>query len=416
MDRTKAQHGSDTVTRDSILDLNPSNQGLVTYHCTEPRLNIRTNSTIKLDLPPLPLLHLAAQEGFLPAAEILLSYGADLELPDSSLRTPLAIAAAEGRSDMTKYLLSKGASVDTLDSHGWTPIMLAAARQSLDVVQILESHGANTTQLDAQGRTLLHLSVAFGNSPSVFHHLLRRGFNPYALDNNGRCPLHIAISRGSGFQPGVWDSGLLLSMPDGPFNVFSDFVFTMEPAALPRLFRCMPRNKADVLINRSERGRRSPVCALAVTGNVEAFRMLLRLGVDMEVEGSEHGTPLMEAAVNGRLEVVKMLVRYGVRTAYVGELGVVRNVFAVCRAHPRIRRWLLVGRFVEQRRLEYGVEAEGQVTSLWSGPGLLRFQLPPEALQRRDESMLEYAVRLCKFNKGLTGGDLRGGRGTGYIR
>ncbi|KAM7200759.1 Ankyrin repeat-containing domain protein [Rhypophila sp. PSN 637] len=247
-----------------------------------------------LVVEPFPLLHLAAQEGLLPAAEILVSHGADMELLDGNLRTPLAIAAAEGKLYMTKYLLDRGAMVDPLDRYGSTPLMLAAARQSLDVVETLEAHGADMSKLDAQ----------------VFHHLLRRGLDPCAPDNIGRCPIHLVISRGPGFRSGVWDMGLLLPLLDGPFNVLSDLVFSMEPSALPRLFRCLPRDKAEVLINQPGPGRdrRSPLCALAITGDVATFQVLLRLGVDVEVKGSEHGTPLMAASAHGRLELVKLLV------------------------------------------------------------------------------------------------------------
>jgi ankyrin repeat protein len=35
---------------------------------------------------------------------------------------------------------------------------------------------------------------------------------------------------------------------------------------------------------------------------------LLELGADMELEGSDYGTPLMAAATYGRLDVVKVLV------------------------------------------------------------------------------------------------------------
>ncbi|KAM7191966.1 Ankyrin repeat-containing domain protein [Naviculisporaceae sp. PSN 640] len=403
-----------TVVNDAlgcILDLNLPNDGLDMHNWKEP-----TSATIDSSWTRLPLLHSAAQDGFLPAAEILVSYGADIELPDDNLRTPLAIAAAEGKPDMANFLLNKGALVDPLDRYGWTPLMLAAARQSLDVVEILEAHGADTRRLDPQGRSLLHLSVAYGNSPAVFHHLPRRGSDPYALDNLGRCPLYMAISRGGRFRSGIWDMGLLLGMPDepdGPFNVLSDVVFSMDgPSALPRLFRCLPRDKARMLVNRKGRmpGRRSPLCAVAITGNVEAFRMLLRMGVDVEVEGSEHGTPIMEAAAHGRLKLVRLLVRHGAKLVYVNDLGKARNIFDVCRGHPRVQKWLLVGRFTEQRnkllRAQGGIDGQGslfpEILLPWSGPGVFRYVLPPEERQRQGESMLAYAARLAMFKARLS--------------
>lgn len=189
------------------------------------------------------------------------------------------------------------------------------------------------------------------------------------------------------------------------------------PSALPRLFRCLPKDRGEMLVNQAGRApnKRSPLCAVAITGNVEAFRVLLRLGVDAEIEGSEHGTPIMEAAAHGRLELVKLLVRHGAKTVYCvsSDPGVpeVRNVFDVCRGHPRVQRWLLVGRFTEQRsRLlpesRYGGDSIETSFLPWCGPGVFRYLLPPEERQRQGESMLGYAARLARFKKRLSSREL----------
>jgi len=71
---------------------------------------------------------------------------------------------------------------------------------------------------------------------------------------------------------------------------------------------------------------------------MEAFRIIPRLGVDVEVEGPKHGTTIMEAAAHGRLELVKL--SEWASTVYMSDDDVVRNPFSVslCRAHPRVRR------------------------------------------------------------------------------
>lgn len=74
--------------------------------------------------------------------------------------------------------------------------------------------------------------------------------------------------------------------------------------------------------------------------------MLFDAGADVELEGGDHGTPLMGACAAGRLEVVKALVRKGASTSYRKD-GKLFSALSTARLHPNVIRWLLVGRFME---------------------------------------------------------------------
>lgn len=86
------------------------------------------------------------------------------------------------------------------------------------------------------------------------------------------------------------------------------------------------------------------------------MNVLLEAGAQLELEGSEHGTPLMAACAAGRLAAVKVLVARGARTSYVKD-GQRYSAPLAAKYHPEVRRWLLVGRFLEgPKLLTYSVE------------------------------------------------------------
>ena len=84
---------------------------------------------------------------------------------------------------------------------------------------------------------------------------------------------------------------------------------------------------------------------------------LLNVSADIEVEGGEHGAPLMAACAAGRLLTVKTLVAKCARTSYNNVDGITRGVLRAAKSHPEVREWLLVGRFRDGPRLLEGGES-----------------------------------------------------------
>ena len=82
-------------------------------------------------------LMLAALEGHLPAARMLLQRGASVGLTNSYGRTALMMAAAVGHYPMVKLLLSVGAATDSVDSWGRDAADWAEARGHSQLVPFL---------------------------------------------------------------------------------------------------------------------------------------------------------------------------------------------------------------------------------------------------------------------------------------
>ena len=138
----------------------------------------------RLDAPcPLGSLpiHLAAAHGWLDVLEALLAADANVEsrtvaISDSMWRmsapahaeptfgqTPLAVAAREGRIDAARLLLRHGAALKATDSNGRTPLHTAAApwwQENAKLAALLIAGGADVHARDGDGRTPLDLAKA----------------------------------------------------------------------------------------------------------------------------------------------------------------------------------------------------------------------------------------------------------------
>jgi ankyrin repeat protein len=90
------------------------------------------------------LLHLAAEKGDLPAAELLLRSGADVNARAHGNQTPLHLVALENDiPEVVELLIGHGANLEAVDGDGQTPLMYAAHRgPGAAVVEALLRHGA----------------------------------------------------------------------------------------------------------------------------------------------------------------------------------------------------------------------------------------------------------------------------------
>lgn len=124
-------HGCTTLGRQSIQDGDVASvRGLL----DQGRIGVDTRyDGFNSDWSPL---HVAAQYGQIPVAELLLARGARLEQIASIGYTPLAKAAQHGQLDMVKFLVARGANINTATRRG-TIISLAATAGHAEVAEFL---------------------------------------------------------------------------------------------------------------------------------------------------------------------------------------------------------------------------------------------------------------------------------------
>src|SRR5258705_2837690 len=89
------------------------------------------------------ILHDMAQKGFLDKAELLIRYGADLNLIDKAYQsTPIGLAARWGKIAMVKYLLKQGVDANKAGASWARPLAWAKKKGHVDIEKTLRDAGA----------------------------------------------------------------------------------------------------------------------------------------------------------------------------------------------------------------------------------------------------------------------------------
>lgn len=102
-------------------------------------------------------LHLAAFFGNKDVEQILLTRGAQIDIPSRSKasfgNSPLQAAAAMGQSEIVRLLLDNGANPNFVQQPGLlTPLHIAASRKDIEIVRLLVERGASIESVSADGR------------------------------------------------------------------------------------------------------------------------------------------------------------------------------------------------------------------------------------------------------------------------
>ena len=141
-------------------------------------------------------LHLAAINARITSAKVLLAEGANPNLGDERGRTPLHCAVHAGSMDVVRLLLQSGCNVNALDKSDSLAIHYAAAENKLTMVEVLLLKGSKVIISDVEGRTPLHMAVATGNC-DILRLLTLHGCSVNEYDKYGQTPLHMAAEIGN---------------------------------------------------------------------------------------------------------------------------------------------------------------------------------------------------------------------------
>ena len=234
----------------------------------------------------LAALVLAAREGDLASAKLLVEAGADVNQVTNYGWSPLLTATNNRNYKLGKYLVDQGADVNLANKGGWTPLYLATDNRNieggdfpvpkpdidhLEYIRFLLEHGANPNlrvKDNTLTRTIFTMQWFFESGATPFIRagqsgdvelmklLLAHGADPALVTDHGDTALTAAAGIG-------WVEGV-----------------TYEHSA---------------------------------KHNLEAVKMLLDLGLDPNWANKDGRTPLMGAALKGRNEVVHLLVDRGAK-------------------------------------------------------------------------------------------------------
>lgn len=351
-------------------------------------------------------LHVASRMDDEESAFMLTRFGANIDSRARHLRTPLHIAADRGSISVLKHLLACGANPHLRDSSNLTPAMLAVLGGQVEALIQLENHGVDITQPTRTGYSLLHLALESSSAPMVAY-LLQKGCRS-TKDTIGNFPIAL-IWRSSIQTKCLALNSAMATAEDadhidqlGACELILDGRTTLLKKLLKRL-SYQSRCRANISLQ-SYHNPGTPLCIAVVAGKVGTMALLVEFGADIEVKSWERGTPLMAACAAGCLCAVEFLVRQGARETYVNSE---RSYSALEEAKhfPEVRRWLLVDRYTQQRKIGNGSEGGGESDGrgFWAGLKTLEVPLTRQWGRFGNESTLDHLRRLSIRKRELEG-------------
>ncbi len=233
--------------------------------------------------------------------------------------TPLVLAAREGDLDSARILLDHGADVNQLTYYGWSPVLAATNNRNYRLGRFLIESGADVNIANAGGMTPLYLATDNRNieggdypvpRPDMDHLEYIRILLENGADPNARAGSNTE-NRTIFTQQWFFEPGATAFVRAGQSGDTALLRLLMEFGADPAI----PTDFGDTALSAAAGiGWVDGVTfEWSPEETVEAVQFLLELGLDPNSINGDGRTPLMGGALKGRNEIVRLLVDAGAR-------------------------------------------------------------------------------------------------------
>lgn len=243
-----------------------------------------------------------AHTGNVETVKLLLTHGADPNAKETQQgQTALMRAVAEKHPEVVRALLDRVADVRARSKGGFTALLFAGQQGDVASAKMLLAAGADVNEKTPQNGTGLVVAAASGREQFAIF-LLENGADPNAADAYGVTALHYAIPRGIA---GI-DSVSIIFRP-----------FQEVPPNMPELVKALlthganpnaqiakdfpPYSRSPYALQTSLAGV-TPFLLAAGAADVDLMRTLLDRGADPHIKSKDGSTALMMAAGIGRVD------------------------------------------------------------------------------------------------------------------
>ncbi len=240
---------------------------------------------------------LAASIGDATIIELLLDAGADANEALPLGRRPLMLAARSGQADAVRALLERGADPNARETErGTTALMQAADQGHAEVMSVLIEHGADVAAGSApvfrDGRT-----AALGKSGDPREAVRRQVIAVLCEQESPDLDALVSLARRGDDAMPATAAGSDLRVEDICGNQREGIIFTGGG-----------RDRGE---REPDGGELTPLVYAARTGGIDAARVLLEAGADVNQVTRYGWSPLLAATQNRNYQLGRFLIEHG---------------------------------------------------------------------------------------------------------
>jgi len=282
-------------------------------------------------------LHQAAMNGDAEFIELLIKYGADLDITGEHFYSYPPLACVKSR-EAAEALIANGADLNWKTGSGGTILHSLVRRGTPDAVAVILEHGVDINARDKSGSTALHEVAFYSRNKEMTELLIAKGANIDIKNKKGLTPLQYSLERITvSSKPPKGFAETLIS--HGAKFTISDVVWLGDTIRVNELIESDPD-----LVNYMGGSNREPVIFTSIyAGNRDIFSLLIEKGAMLDVKGIYGESALTAASLIGNTSIIKILLEKGVDVNERGLYGESALHWAAVKGNTEAVRLLLEG-------------------------------------------------------------------------
>ncbi|KAK9527797.1 hypothetical protein VZT92_014329 [Zoarces viviparus] len=265
-------------------------------------------------------LHWAVEKNMAGSCRALLDLGADPNILNKALQSPLHLAVCLGHNGLVELLVSYSATDCNLEGDlGNTPMILACCLNNFEALTILLKHGrARLCKQNKLGHFPMH-AAAFAGAKTAMEVILKAGekFGHQAeshinyLDKSMSSPLHLAV-RGGNIETIRFciAAGAKVDQQQNDRSTPLHLACTQGATDVVKLMLCS-FNQVEDVINLTDGAGQTPLHRATIFDHTELAEYLISLGADPNSMDCKGNSPLLLATSCGAWRTVALLLSNG---------------------------------------------------------------------------------------------------------